>query len=401
MVDQTPFSIKPRSELIRASRVPHGGGRENRGMIDFSVCLNPFPLPQAVLRAIREADPRSYPDSNGSVLQEKLAKIHHCSSEEILLANGISQAIFLTAFAFLERGDRVVIAAPSYGEYEKASRLMGGEIRFVDCFSPKRREVQTLKYGSGHCDPLTLLSSQIIKEKPKIVWICNPNNPTGDLIDSKGMEQIREACLRAPALLVVDEAYMNFTDPERQYNAEGENCITLHSMTKDFSIPGLRLGYLKAPEKLLTIIGAARPEWSLNAPALAAGEAALASLGEYRKQWEDLRQETVALASSLSSIGFQLLPPAANFLMVREREAAPPESNLSCCEEEFRPPGPGRKGLFSRMKEKGMVLRDCSSFRLPGWYRIGTNLPKYNRKLIEAFNGLDRGDKEGEKQWER
>lgn len=371
-----------RKELLQIEQVVHGGRALERELTDFSVCLNPFPLPDSVQKALGRADSCRYPDSNGRSLQEALARHHQCDPEEILLTNGISQAIFLTAFAYLERGDRVLIAGPTYGEYEKNCRIMGAETETSNAFSPGEPGTP----GSGITSSLI---RHIEEGKPKIFWICNPNNPTGALLPREEMGKLHAACLKAGSLMVTDEAYMNFTDPERRFSAGAESagntggayCLTLHSMTKDFSIPGLRLGYIKGARELIKPIAAARPEWSLNAFALAAGEAALDALEDFVIQWGELRRETLLLAEELGGLGLQLLPPAANCILFRD----PLEVERTKGKEAA---GGNLGDLLAR---EGMVLRDCSSFGLPGWYRIGTNRPEANRRLIETIRSCFTG----------
>lgn len=347
-----------RRELLEAEQVTHGGGH-GEGMIDFSVCLNPRPLPAQVRRAIDRAAPGRYPDSGGEVLKQALAEFHSCSTGEITLCNGISQGIFLSAFALLERGDKTLIIGPTYGEYWKNCRLMGAEVHHFGCME-----------SEGFRLSLRMLEESIESLGPGVVWLCNPNNPTGVLLGAGEVEEIRRLCLRKGAFLLVDEAYMNFADREKSFTARGENVLVLRSMTKDFSIPGLRLGYLKGPQRLIAAIAAARPEWSLNAPALAAGEAAMKALPEYRRQWELVREQTLELAGELEKIGFTVYPPATNFILIRDH------SGDLIPEQELR--------------RQGMVLRSCASFGLPGYYRIGTSLPEHNSALVKALKRRNR-----------
>jgi histidinol-phosphate/aromatic aminotransferase/cobyric acid decarboxylase-like protein len=348
---QPPSAL--RRELLEVGQVTHGG-RQSEGMIDFSVCLNPWPLPLQVRRAIEEAPLGRYPDSGGEALKQALAASHSCITGEIVLCNGISQGIFLSAFALLERGDKTLIVGPTYGEYEKNCRLMGADIHHFTC-----------RPEEGFRPSLQRLEETIETISPQVVWLCNPDNPTGVLLGSGEVEEIRRLCLRRGAFLIMDEAYMNFVDQEKKFTGRGENVLVLRSMTKDFSIPGLRLGYIKGPKRIISAIAAAQPEWSLNAPALAAGEAAMKALADFRSQWQIVREETLELAGELEKLDFTVYPPAANFILVRDNSGDP--------------------GLEEELQRQGMMLRNCASFGLPGFYRIGTSLREHNRALLSAL----------------
>ncbi len=347
-----------RPELVSAEKVAHGG-KNKEGLIDFSVCVNPFPLPGEVVSAFQSADISRYPDSEAFVLANGLSDIHGCSPDEILVCNGISQAIFLIAFVLLDRGRRVLIAGPTYGEYEKNCRLMGADIRRInsrpeDGFSPAMDE----------------LIRDIRQITPSVVWICNPNNPTGVLLSSREISDLTAICAEQGSYLVIDEAYMNFVAEGTGFSAAAqENIIVLRSLTKDFAVPGLRLGYVKADPKIIRLLQGAQPEWSLNSPSLAAGAAALQVLDEYRSQWEQLRRETERLTADLANLRFDVFPGKANFLLIRDTE----RGGINC------------NRFSSILLKEGLILRDCSSFGLKGYMRIGTSLPQYNRRLVEVL----------------
>jgi histidinol-phosphate aminotransferase len=340
-----------RPELLTSQTVPHGG-REAKPF-DFSVCLNPFPLPDPVVTAIAAVPTNRYPDTRGRQLAGELARLHGCDPERLLLTNGVSQAIFLTAFGLLERGRNVLVVGPTYEEYAKNSALMGARI---DSFRAKPQEGFTLSIPS--------LIRTIGELKPALTWICNPNNPTGLLLDRRDIEEIADSCSSCGGLLVVDEAYMNFVDENRRYCAEAENIVVLRSMTKDFALPGLRLGYSIAPHRIARALSAARPEWSINAPALAAGLAAIQHREVFETQWRRLRLQRQSLETAAETLGYRIFPGTANFFLLYS----------------------GAEGRARKFREhlavSDIALRDCTSFDLPGFYRIGISSEENNRQLL-------------------
>ncbi|WP_020611220.1 pyridoxal phosphate-dependent aminotransferase [Sediminispirochaeta bajacaliforniensis] len=340
-----------RPELLTSQRVVHGG-REAKPF-DFSVCLNPYPLPDSVATAIAAAPMERYPDTRGQKLTGELAMLHGCDPERLLLTNGVSQAIFLTAFGLLERGRNVLIIGPTYEEYAKNSALMGARLSI---FRAQPQEGFTLSIPS--------LIRTIGELKPALTWICNPNNPTGLLLDKRDIEELADSCSSYGGLLVVDEAYMNFVDENRRYCAEAKNVVVLRSMTKDFALPGLRLGYIIAPHRIARALSAACPEWSINAPALAAGLAAIRLREAFETQWQRLRLQRQSLEGAAAALGYGIFPGTANFFLLY--------SGANARARRFR----------EHLAASDIALRDCTSFNLPGFYRIGISSEENNRQLL-------------------
>lgn len=357
------FELSP--TLTDSTPVYHGGpdagflkknGVDSRDVLDFSVCLNPFPLPSGVETAIREADPLRYPDPRCRELLTMLAEVNQTDSGQVLVVNGVSQGIFLLAFCLLKKNDTAIIINPDYGEYEKASRLMGARIL---PFSLGEKE--------NFYPRMDKLISLIEKSAARALWICNPNNPTGILLGQEDMEKLQKACYRVGTFLLIDEAYINFVSGDAKTRLQGENIIILRSMTKDFTLPGLRLGYVLAHPNIIRALSNAQPEWSMNSPALAAGKAVLACYEEYRKQWIQTDALKNQLAAGLESLQFKVFPGTANFLLIKDET---------------------RGGIdpvhFGKVLWKSRILvRDCTSFGLPGFIRLGVSTAENNKILLD------------------
>jgi histidinol-phosphate aminotransferase len=323
---------------------------------DFSVSINPVILPDSIQEVIRESAIYRYPDSRSRNLVEKLSREYAYPPEEIMVVNGSSQAIFLIAGTYLKPGDKTLIAGPTYSEYRDAAEVSGAEI--IEYRSQPENNFKP------DCEELSRI---IRKEEPKVFWICSPNNPTGSWLNESELKELSSACTRAGCLMVLDEAYRCFAPPGLLPDGSFSNTITLHSMTKDFCIPGLRLGWLRAAPPVVETLLRRQPEWSVSAPAQDAGAACMDQLGFFENSWNETRENTRKLAERLEALGLQVFPTAGNFLLVRigDDEAV--------------------KTLGRKLWKKLILLRDCASFGLEGFIRIGTRSPEDIETLITTM----------------
>jgi len=330
-------------------------------LLDFSVSINPFPIPRPVRRAINKSRISAYPDPRSTGLTAAIAGHHKLSTDGIVPVNGLSQGIWLLSCLLNSPGRGALIAGPCYGEYEKYSRVSGANIIEV-----RSREEDNFRPDSERL-------CRIIREKgPAITWICNPNNPTGVLLEREELLEIGRVCGESRGYLIVDEAYINFTESRQQPLASAENIITLRSMTKDFSLPGLRLGYIISDKKISAPLRKLQPIWSINAAAQAAGTAALNKLPIYEKQWENLRKAKADFIRELEEFDLRIFPGKANFILLKHG----------------RPSAEERGFIRDKLLDSGILIRDCSSFGLPEYFRLGVSTPEKNRKIVKIFRRL-------------
>jgi histidinol-phosphate aminotransferase len=356
-----------RREIPSLPDVYHGGRlrESDPDLIDFSVSLNCYPMLQEVRTAVQQCDLNVYPDTQASRLRRTIAADAHIDQQQILITNGASQGIFLISLCYLERGDRVIIQGPTYGEYEHDAALFGAEIHRIDASAGNDFAVDTGR-----------LIEAIDRLHPKLVWICNPNNPTGALVPAEQLTQIARCCERCGALLVVDEAYIHFIDTPGRYAFSHRSAIIIRSMTKDYGLAGLRIAYLVADRKITALLRKIQPQWSMNAAALAAAEAALAQQAAYERQWKAIRHDTKDLERRLNETGWSCVPSHANFILTK-------------C-------GTGPDGrplkqsyLRERLLEHHIAVRDCTSFGLSDHVRIGARTPAEHDTLIEVLQRED------------
>jgi histidinol-phosphate aminotransferase len=373
--------IHPRPEVEKLSPAVHGGpdyaelaalGLSPDEVIDFSANANPYgPSPQ-VRTALAGVPLDRYPDDQAIALRERLAQVHGLTPDHIIVGNGTAELIWLLGMAYLQRGDPVVIIGPTFGEYRAAAGLMGA--RVTEYCAPAAADFRP---------DMAAIEALIGRQRPRLTFLCNPNNPTGVYLARETVETLAAAC--GEGLLVVDEAYRAFvvrpwpSEPlvERSPGlspVEGPglspvegNVALLRSMTKDHALAGLRLGYALASPEVVTTLKKIQPSWSVNAAAQVAGLAALSDEDYLQETLPKIAEAKAYLAEELTRLGLRVVPSAANFLLVEV--------------------GDGRD-LRRKLLSHGLMVRDCTSFGLPEYVRVAARRMEECRKLIEALRQL-------------
>ncbi|MEW6233059.1 MAG: histidinol-phosphate transaminase [Chloroflexota bacterium] len=379
------MTIRPRPEIEAVTSSTHGGfdsvefarlGLDFKAVIDFSANINPFgPSPKA-LAALQGAAVDRHPDPEATELRRLIAAREGIGTESILVGNGSAELIRLLAIAYLRAGDRVLIVEPTFGEYGVSSAMMGAQVR-----DHRARPEDGFRLN------VEMAAHQIEKERPRLVFLCNPNNPTGTYLSRRDVERLLAAC--EGTLLVVDEAFVTFVADAWSsipLTKEG-NLLVLRSMTKDYALAGLRLGYAVAHREIIVALAKVRPPWSVNALAQAAGVAALLDERHLRESLAELARAKEALIASLADLEWKVLPSMTHFFLVEVARSRPfrrraPEGQS--WEARARQVGAG--AAFRRiLLEQGILVRDCASFGLPACVRIATRRPEENRRLIETI----------------
>lgn len=286
---------------------------------------------------------RTYPEPEPYSLEKVLAERFHLSSEEVCVTNGATEAIYLIAQTF--RNQISAILMPTFSEYADACRLHGHKV--VPIYNLNR-----------------------LPDRGRLIWLCNPNNPTGEVRE----KEVLTACIKqnSQRIFVMDQSYEFFTQKAlltAREAAEFPNVILLHSMTKRFAVPGLRLGYITACKELLHEIRTQRMPWSVNQLAIEAGHYLLSS-SQYDIDISLLLKEKERLAQSLLSIGgMEIWPSDTHYMLVQLRmgKAAALKEYLAT--------------------EQGILIRDASNFEglNEHFFRIATQTPEENDKLVESI----------------
>ena len=352
-------------------RPVHGGlnyseleslGLRPQDVTDFSASINPLGPSTVALEAAHQVNLAAYPDPECLELRKAIGSSIGVDPQNILPGNGSTELIHLLARAFLSPDDSALIFSPTFGEYEAACLTEGVE---PASFSPQGSELPETRFiwdlSSAH--------DCIAESSPSLVFLCNPNNPTGVYLGEGGVRGVAEA-LQGVGVLVLDEAYLPFV--EERWDSTPllslGNVVLLRSMTKDYALTGLRLGYLLAPEALVGQVRRFQYSWSVNAAAQAAGIAALSDRGHVKNGRQVVEQGKQYLRQLARDIGVDCPPAAANFLLF----------NVGC----------GRDVREALLAEHHICVRDCASFGLPEYIRVGVRTMDDNRRLAAALKSV-------------
>jgi len=255
----------------------------------------------------------------------------------------------------LRAGDAVTIAGPTFGEYERIARLMGA--RPMTC---RARE------SDGFAPPVDELEKVLGRDRPRVAFFCHPNNPTGASID---LEWLGSQVQRHPGtLFVVDEAYIELTrdvvSAAELVEAGWGNVLVLRSMTKAHGLAGVRLGYALGSERVVGWLHDVAPPWHVSEPAQAAGAAAMAEANQLAGDVDRLFAGKGQLLEGLKEAGLPVVEAPVPFCLAKVGDAEPVRAGLA---------------------QRGLLVRDCSSFGLPQYIRISPRHEKDNAMLIEAM----------------
>jgi len=365
------LSIKPKPEIEKLAACPHGGpnyaeldamGLTADEVIDFSVGFNPFSFPPEIRDVFDSVVIDRYPDSEATELRARLSEKLGVPPNNIIVGSGSTEIIRLIALAYFGHGDSVIILKPTFGEYEVACQTVGTKI-----LEQWGKEKECFAFDTDKTVAL------IQQHQPKGVFICNPNNPTGQYLSRQEIEQVLQA--HPQSLLILDKAYSAFAEESwssTELIPQG-NIISMCSMTKDYALPGLRLGYAVASKEIIRTLRKVCPPWNVNAVAQKAGVLVLKD-DKYLKQCDSkIRQAKQFLVGELRNMGFAVLPSKTNFFLVKV--------------------GNGKQFRASLLK-RGIMVRDCASFGLPEYVRIAVLTMPECQKLINTLKELKgTGDK--------
>jgi len=349
---------------------PHGGDIYEEiisgkpAPLDFSASISPLGLPDGVKSelAARISEYESYPDPYCRELTAALTEKHGIPPERIHCGAGSADLIFRVTRAL--KPDRVLVTAPAFSEYERAARESGAEVLRCPLSYPDFAVTEKTTEYAGQAD---------------LVFLCNPNNPTGVLTPPDTIKQLLRACEAAGAVLVIDECFMDLTDEPAAFTAEPlltehENLIILKAFTKTWAMAGLRLGYaLFGSAETAEGVAKTGPPWSVSAPAQIAGIQALKENEYYKKLRALIKEERIQLKIGLIAVGAEVLGGSANYIFFRYHNQ---KTGIN---------------LAEALAAKGILIRDCSNFaglEDGTYFRIAVRLAEENERLINAISTI-------------
>ncbi len=355
------MTIQPRPEIKSLAATTHGGFHATewnaRGnLIDFSSNVNPFGVSPRVREALCHVPIERHPDPDASELRDALAARLHLPSDEIVVGNGSLELIRALAIAYLNPGDPALIVGPTFGEYRVAAQVMGARIEEINASA---RDDFRLNVDA--------VAARVAQIKPRLAFICNPNNPTGAYISCEQIMRLFDASRET--LWVLDEAFRAFALdlPGFEKSGRSANVVVMRSMTKDYALPGLRLGYAFGHPDVIAALDKVRAPWSVNSFAQAAGLAVLQDDVFLQQTLAQIRAAASELRASITRLGWRVVPSAVHFFLVEVGDA---------------------KAFRSALAERCIIVRDCTSFGLPAFVRIATRTPAENARLIAALETL-------------
>jgi histidinol-phosphate aminotransferase len=338
-----------RAILARRTFEPPSEGREKKIRLDFNE--NTTGCSQAVRHAIARITSKQlamYPDYHPAT--RRLARYFHAHPEELLLTNGADDALRAVFDVFVEDGSRILICEPTFPMYRYYAEIFGAHI-------------DVLRYTADMKFPLRDVIAAL-RKKPRVLFIANPNNPTGTLLQPESIQLILKAATRTA--VVIDEAYAEFS------RVTLAPCIhrypqlfVIRTFSKVAGLAGLRLGAVLARKDSLDFLRRAMPPFPVNVAALVAAEAALRDSRTMRRYVKEINRLRERFGEELRRLGVKTYPSAGNFLLA-----------------DFGPNGPA---LFKRIERQGILLRERSKEIAPGFVRITIGTQTEMRILLKAI----------------
>ncbi|MGE5380742.1 MAG: histidinol-phosphate transaminase [Methylocystaceae bacterium] len=323
---------------------------------------NPLgPSPKGKEAAHRAVDDLMlYPDGNCYELKQTLASYFKVSEKQLLIGNGSDEILKLLAETFLNVGDNIVCATPSFSEYEFVAGVMGAEIRMVPV-------------NNFRLDLPAMLAQ--VDAKTKMFFVCNPNNPTGTILYKDELDELM-AKIPASVLVIFDEAYYEYVEDERNqtglsYLAAGyPNVVVLRTFSKIYGLAGLRVGYGISTEEVVDLVMRVREPFNVN---LMAQEAAVAAIGDddhVKRSCANNSQGKSYLYREFDKLGFTYAPTEANFILV--------DVGRNCQE------------VFTGLLKQGVIVRTGNIFGADfvNYIRVTIGTPEQNERFIKALKAV-------------
>lgn len=315
---------------------------------------NPLGPPPMAIEAIQREATNSalYPDGASRELVRRLAERVQADEDMFIVGNGSDEVLKLLAEAYLEPGNEVVYADPTFSEYAYVTRLMGAE------------EVRVPLTDDGVHDLAAMRDA--VTDKTKFIFICNPNNPTGTAVNEHSLRSFLSD-LPSSVLVIVDEAYVEYVDmpsfPDTvALMREGFNVVVTRTFSKVYGLAGLRVGYGIGPQPIIDYVRRVKEPFNVNRLAQVAAIAALQDNNHLQRSIQMNEKERARLTSELEKMGLRVTPSEANFVWVHlKREAQP---------------------IFHTLLQRGVIIREGSAFGHPEHVRITVGTHEQNNTFL-------------------
>jgi histidinol-phosphate aminotransferase len=328
-------------------------------LLDLSTNVHSYGPPPSIAETLARVSLEHYPDANAATMREAMARQLGVKPEQVVAGNGSVELIYLLANVYLDPGDRALVIGPTFSEYASAIRFCGAE-------AVEYRPAEQHRFKPD----LETILEMIQTHQPKLVFCCNPNNPTGQVLGEAEVRALMESAGRVGGLLVLDEAYLPLADQgvftwSSVDLLESGPVVLLRSVTKDYAVPGLRLGYALAPVGVGQTLNGVRLPWGVNAFAEAVGRTLLTETAYLDNCRARLARDKAYLLEALTGIGARFVPSTTNFCLIRV------DGTARAC----------RQALL----KYGVIVRDCTNFGLPDHIRVSVHSRRATDRLIRGL----------------
>jgi len=319
---------------------------------------NPLgPSPKGIA-AIKKAllDLHRYPDGNGTLLKDKLAKKMGVKPDNIILGNGSNEVLELLAATFMFPGHEGIMSEHSFVVYSLA----------VDSRGHKKKVAKPTEFFGHHLMEM----AEHINDRTRIIFIANPNNPTGTYVNKKEFEEFLKK-VPERVLVVMDEAYFEFVDKKdypdslEYFKAGHKNVVPVRTFSKIFGLAGLRLGYGVAEEEIVSFVNRVRQPFNTNSLAQVAALAALDDSEHIKKTRQNNSRGMKYLEKEFKRLELDFIPSVANFILFKTAADA------------------GK--VYQLLLRKGVIVRPMGGYKLPEWLRVTIGTPAENQRFIKAL----------------
>lgn len=342
---------KPISELERELGIT--------GIVKLASNENPLGASPAAIAAARAAldEIGLYPDGNGFALKDALVKRYGVAHNQVVLGNGSNDLLELAARAFLTVGDRAVYSAHAFAVYALATQAVGAV------------GITVAAKDYGH--DLDAICAAAEEQGAKMVFIANPNNPTGTFLSGAALYDFMSK-LPSNILVILDEAYNEYLPEECRYDSvswlrEFPNLIISRTFSKAYGLASLRVGYALASAQVIDMINRVRQPFNVNSMAQAAAVAALQDADFVRQTFELNRRGMAQITDGLSKLGLEYIPSYGNFVSFKIA---------------------GAMDVYRRLLELGVIVRPIANYDMPDWLRVSIGLEIENQKFLSALKQI-------------
>jgi len=327
-------------QVMKSYSPPLEGRRKFKGqLLDFNERTIPVSskVKEALIELIKADNIQVYPEYGDLI--EEIASYTGAKKEEVMITNGSDQGIDLIFRTFVEEGEEVVIPSPSFAMFSQCAQIVGAKV----------------------------INS--IKEGVKLIVICNPNNPTGETIDLKEIEEITKKALDMNAIVYIDEAYFEFSKVTAvSLINKYPNLIITRTFSKAFGLASLRIGYTISSEKNISEMMKVRGPYDISMPAVVAAKAALQDVKSMEKYVDEVMNESKPMLENFfRENNIEFYPSRANFILFRPRDS---------------------KEMTGKLKEQGFLTRPREGVNINGTVRVTIGTVKQMKEFINQFKNV-------------